>query len=201
MLAFRLVGSLIYFGGILAPVPPPLSKWSVITEIDFSGILCQNLGSAWGWSSLMNEPEISLLSPSPLSPRLVLRHTLEHRGQLLCQHFWEPSRVTDLLCQDLKMCLDLLLPLRLYQDTSVTNGWLKAILHLWWAKILGTVTILKYGVGKIGRLGLTYIHYSHFSCLTLCDPMDCSPPGSSGHGIFQARILAWVAMPSSSRSS
>ena len=26
------------------------------------------------------------------------------------------------------------------------------------------------------------------SCLTLCDPMDCSPPGSSVHGIFQARI-------------
>ena len=27
------------------------------------------------------------------------------------------------------------------------------------------------------------------SCLTLCDPMDCSPPGSSIHGIFQARVL------------
>ena len=34
------------------------------------------------------------------------------------------------------------------------------------------------------------------SCLTLCDPMDCSQPGSSVHGIFQARILEWVAMPS-----
>ena len=30
------------------------------------------------------------------------------------------------------------------------------------------------------------------SCLTLCDPLDCSPPGSSVHGIFQARILEWV---------
>ena len=30
-------------------------------------------------------------------------------------------------------------------------------------------------------------------CLTLCDPMDCSPPGSSVHGISQARILEWVA--------
>ena len=30
------------------------------------------------------------------------------------------------------------------------------------------------------------------SCLTLCDPMDCSPPGSSVHGISQARILGWV---------
>jgi len=32
------------------------------------------------------------------------------------------------------------------------------------------------------------------SCLTLCDPMDCSPAGSSVHGIFQARILEWVAI-------
>ena len=30
-------------------------------------------------------------------------------------------------------------------------------------------------------------------CPTLCDPMDCSPPGSSVHGIFQARVLEWGA--------
>ena len=32
------------------------------------------------------------------------------------------------------------------------------------------------------------------SCLTLCNPMDCSSPGSSVHGIFQARIMEWVAI-------
>ena len=32
-------------------------------------------------------------------------------------------------------------------------------------------------------------------CPTLCNPMDCSPPGSSVHGILQARILEWVAIP------
>ena len=32
------------------------------------------------------------------------------------------------------------------------------------------------------------------SCLTLSDPMDCSPPGSSVHGIFQARVLGWGAI-------
>ena len=31
-------------------------------------------------------------------------------------------------------------------------------------------------------------------CLTLCDPVDCSPQGSSVHGIFQARILEWLAI-------
>ena len=39
------------------------------------------------------------------------------------------------------------------------------------------------------------------SCLSLWDPMDCSPPGFSVHGILQTRILEWVAMPSSRRSS
>ena len=34
------------------------------------------------------------------------------------------------------------------------------------------------------------------SCPILHDPMDCSPPGSSVHGIFQARVLEWVANPS-----
>ena len=39
------------------------------------------------------------------------------------------------------------------------------------------------------------------SCLALCDPMDCSLPGSSIHGISQARILEWVAISSSRGSS
>ena len=38
-------------------------------------------------------------------------------------------------------------------------------------------------------------------CLTLCDPMDCSLPVSSVHGILQARILEWGAMPCSRGSS
>ena len=39
------------------------------------------------------------------------------------------------------------------------------------------------------------------ACPILCNPMGCSPPGSSVHGILQGRILEWVAMPSSSRGS
>ena len=37
------------------------------------------------------------------------------------------------------------------------------------------------------------------SCPTLSDPMDCSPPGSSVHGIFQARVLEWVAIAFSNK--
>ena len=39
------------------------------------------------------------------------------------------------------------------------------------------------------------------SCQTLCDPMNCSPPGASDHGIFQARILRLVAISFSRGSS
>ena len=39
------------------------------------------------------------------------------------------------------------------------------------------------------------------SCLTLCDPVDCNLPGFSVHGIFQARVLEWVAISVSKGSS
>ena len=39
------------------------------------------------------------------------------------------------------------------------------------------------------------------SCLTLCDPMECGPAGSSVNGILQSRILEWVTIPFSRRSS
>ena len=56
----------------------------------------------------------------------------------------------------------------------------------------------------LGELVLGFIPYISEvaqSCLTLCDPVDCSPPDSSIHGIFQARILEWVAISFSRGSS
>ena len=44
-------------------------------------------------------------------------------------------------------------------------------------------------------------HKLLLSCVRLWDPVDCSPPGCSVHGILQARMLEWVAMPSSRGSS
>ena len=53
--------------------------------------------------------------------------------------------------------------------------------------------------------GKTFVNYISNSvsqsCLTLCNPMDCSPPGSPVHGILQARLLEWVAIPFSRGSS
>ena len=47
------------------------------------------------------------------------------------------------------------------------------------------------GKSRPGKKGKVLVAQS---CLTLCDPMDCSPPGSSAHGILQARVLEWVTM-------
>ena len=49
---------------------------------------------------------------------------------------------------------------------------------------------------------MSYVHTQSLqSCSTLCDPMDCSSPGSFVHGISRARILEWVAISSSRGSS
>ena len=46
----------------------------------------------------------------------------------------------------------------------------------------------------IGNLLLLLLLLSRFSRVQLCDPIDGSPPGSSIHGIFQARVLEWAAI-------
>ena len=66
---------------------------------------------------------------------------------------------------------------------------------LWSPKLNGILFQGKAHSFKICMLS----HFSHV--LTLCDPMDCRLPGSSVHGILQARILEWVALPSSRGSS
>ena len=60
--------------------------------------------------------------------------------------------------------------------------------------IAGSDTFSSFSLAKLWVL-------SPQSCPTLCDPVDCSPPGSSVHVILQARTLEWAAMPSSRGSS
>ena len=75
---------------------------------------------------------------------------------------------------------------------------------------------MKYFITVLGISSMTcekklYIYYKSMfwthawlvtqSGPTLCDPMDCSPPMSSAHGIFQARILEWIAISFSRGSS
>ena len=68
----------------------------------------------------------------------------------------------------------------------------------WWAAISGVAQSWT----RLKRLSSSSSSgKSLHSCSILCDPMDCSLPGSSVHGILQARILEWVAVPSSRGSS
>ena len=65
---------------------------------------------------------------------------------------------------------------------------------------LGLLLLLVYSLSAVDKAILKRKPCAQ-PCLTLCDPMDCSPPSSSVHGIFQARILEWVAISSSRGSS
>ena len=86
------------------------------------------------------------------------------------------------------------------------------------AKSIVTETVIKYLMDRMSlpevnlemRIHVKMTYYKKFSfglncvlpkdgfivmlCMTLCDPMDCNLPGSSVHGISQARILEWAAI-------
>ena len=67
--------------------------------------------------------------------------------------------------------------------------------------VVSTAMLLCNGSGMAARFLSGCCGLVAQSCLTLHDPMDCSPPGSSVHGISQATILEWVAIPFSKGSS
>ena len=72
-------------------------------------------------------------------------------------------------------------------------------------KYLKNWKVLRVLFKQLGKMKIP-LYFSHYhrhsesesevaeSCPTLCDPMDCSLPGSSLHGILQARVLEWVAI-------
>ena len=66
--------------------------------------------------------------------------------------------------------------------------------HLWFLMIIWLTEIFLFELVEVKWSEVTQ------SCPTLCDPMDCSPPGSSIHGVLQARILEWVAISFSTES-
>ena len=107
-----------------------------------------------------------------------------------------------------------------------TENW-PLFLALWWPP-LATDGMARVISRLMGKEGIETEHRQHFcrtltnwkqrngvakqgcairkelfaqSCSTLCNPVDCNPPGSSVHGIFQARISEWVAISSFRGSS
>ena len=78
--------------------------------------------------------------------------------------------------------------------------WLKSIQVLSWVQIL-TEIARKHKSSQIFSFYFNSTAKSLQSCLTLCDPIDSSPPGSAIPGILQARTLEWVAISFSNHES
>ena len=93
-------------------------------------------------------------------------------------------------CQTPDMCVGLSGP---FQPLAYT----KSAFSVLWGTSLSPVLLLKFS----SLLKILAWWMRAQLCSTLCDPMDCSPPDSSAHGNFQARILQWVAISFSRGSS
>ena len=81
----------------------------------------------------------------------------------------------------------------------MTTG--KTIALTRWTFVGKVMSLLKKQILKIEQDKIMCACMNCFSCVRLCNHKDCSPPGSSVHGILQARILEWIAMRSSRGSS
>ena len=95
---------------------------------------------------------------------------------------------------------------RKWQPTSVFLPGESQEWQAWWVAVYGVAqswTRLKRLSSSSSNLSKNrpQLCMSAQSCPTLCDPMDCSPPDSSVHGISQARILEWIFISSSRGSS
>ena len=82
----------------------------------------------------------------------------------------------------------------------VTQNSVKVALHVIWMIYPQFLYVCQYLIIPTGKISACACSVTQ-SCLTLCDPMDCSLPGSPVPGVLQARILEWVAFPSSRGSS
>ena len=161
--------------------------------------------SAWlsDWTTL-----ISICFPSPLAPSLLSRH-----GRNPTLALWPPPLH---LYQLASACRDVYLsahsPQRVTSETvGGTLSWLAqrpafVFACLWqpcFCLILCSLVILGGWLSRqvLPTSGLWTTVCVAKSCLTFCGPMDCSPPGSSVHGISQASILEWGAISFSRGSS
>ena len=115
--------------------------------------------------------------------------------------------LSDVVFDDVKALTSWSKPCK-WQDIPTLSGWDSHVSSRWLGKNLSARSDLdptwkmkgwnpESSTFRDGKVKVLVVQ----SCPTLCDPMNCSSPGSSVHGIFQVRILEWVANSSSRGSS
>ena len=126
-----------------------------------------------------------------------------HRWQptRLCHPWDSPGKNTGVGCQFLLQCMKVKSESEVTEscptlsdpvDCSLPGSSVHGIFQ---ARVLEWVPLPSpHSVYTTPRMNLAAAAKSLQSCPTLCDPMDCSLPGSSVHGIFQARVLEWGAI-------
>ena len=111
--------------------------------------------------------------------KLLNKQEINIWGQKFSRSYQETAKIKEYIKKDLETQKQ---DIYLRRESRRTPGWSK-----WSSRMAAGHQVCESEVSQ--------------SCPTLCDPMDCSPPGSSVHGIFQARILEWVAISFSRGSS
>ena len=150
------------------------------------------------WPSLKMSEDCRIVAPAP--HKTIFQHRREHSMRIFI--------LESLVSACMTVNLYLAIGDQLKNSLAIINQYV--LFYKWPYKYLG---IFKDNILKSYSCSVLClcIYYKYFnislcaelfqSCLTLCDSMDYSPPGSSVYGILQARILEWVIMPSSRGSS
>ena len=111
----------------------------------------------------------------------------------LCSHI-SPSSTSPLLLLTGRFVIERQLPIKRVQKPNTSSGFFPSVKWME-SQVVTQSSSNQFQRPSASFLGGVCIH-AH-SCLTLCDRMDCSLPGSSVYGISQARIVEWVAISSS----
>ena len=97
-----------------------------------------------------------------------------------CDKFWKEMQIGNLKLKELLRCIHNISD-RIF---TANEGSFRFCVYNLWRFMFRTASLNSYvSAGSVSQ-----------SCPTLCNTMDCSSPGSSVHGIFQARIVEWVAI-------
>ena len=111
----------------------------------------------------------------------------------LCSHI-SPSSTSPLLLLTGRFVIERQLPIKRVQKPNTSSGFFPSVKWME-SQVVTQSSSNQFQRPSASFLGGVCIH-AH-SCPTLCDPIDCSLPGSSVYGISQARIVEWVAISSS----